>query len=132
MEQCIRYNLQNHTQYVRLLELLNPRTCYIELVPLDPANDTVAAWALKHLELVDEEYMRYRFLWNENAFRHFMNLHNFFIYYVDPDGEKGDMIFETEFAWTDVTFLDSDMQPIFYTITHDGLAFINKSILDLV
>ena len=141
----VPYKLRRHRQYIRLLEVLHPLTSYIELVPVNPADDLIVPWALKHLPLLAQEtvkswngtkssepYQKYLFQWSETALKHFMDLHNFFIYCEAPEGKLGDVILETEFAWTDVAFLNESKEPLFYTITHEGEAFIQTALRDKV
>ena len=140
--ELVRYKLQKHWQYIRLLEVLHSRTSYIELVPVCPVDDLIVPWALKHLTLMEQSsvmtwhgtrtsqsYQKYVFRWDETALTHFMDLHNFFIYCEAPEGKLGDVILETEFAWTDVAFLDGNREPLFYTITHEGESFIQATLL---
>ena len=145
MRDYVQIYLRSNKQYRQILELLRFRTTFIEFVPVCPNEDVVLRWALRHLELLEKgtatnwhgalgdasAYTRYLFRWDETVFRYFMSLHNFFIYYVDPDGVEGDRIYETEFYWTDVTFFDEEMKPLFFTITHEGDALLHNSLIDL-
>ncbi|MGN1307738.1 MAG: hypothetical protein ACI4V3_08720 [Faecousia sp.] len=140
------YKLRTHQQYIRLLEVLNPLTAFIELVPVSPEDDLVVHWALQNMELIEQDaeseryktgdgkpiYTRYLFRWSEAAFRYLGSLHNFYIYVESPAGHNADVLMETEFAWTDVAFLDEKRNTIFYTITHEGYAFIQESLREIV
>ncbi len=129
--------LTDHTQYVKLLAALQPKTAYILLVQItgEDLQDSVAAKAISCMDLIEKSAvnrwpgtirsgkgaMQYLFGANNQFFTFLKTFPSFFFNRKDPWG--CDTVEETAFGQDDIAFLDNGRHPLFYTTTHEGYAY---------
>lgn len=140
-EKFISIELRSHKEYLELLKKLQPSTKYIDLVQIDDnQNDAVIVYALSNLKMIHKEktntwlgtqrggagVMKYTFEMNNTYWNYLSSFTSFFYNYKKDDGE--DDIQTTEFGFSDIAFLDKEMQPLFFTTTHEGYAIIKQEL----
>ncbi len=118
--------------YLNVLNHLHPHTAYVTLVDVNHDDeDPVIRFALDHLELVEEKRVnewlgiraggrkrrQYTFRWSNTFLKYLKSYESFFI----TDAPERD----TGFTQVDLSLYNDHREPIFYTITHELLVYMN-------
>ncbi len=79
--------------------------------------DTVNRWVGE--KLAGRKPLAYTFRCNQTFWRYLRSLQSFFF-----NIDENNVNFDTGFSQIDLCFLDAQMQPLCYTITHEGVLFV--------
>ena len=128
-------DIENHNDYLRLIQALKKKAKYIVIVKYDEYNDEHIIQAKKSLELIEKRRVTAYFStvtgppgYPEYIFKRPPNETEFFEYL------KGfDTFFDRKkFGIDDIGFLNGRMKVLAYTVTHEGLTGINKDFWKMI
>ncbi len=129
-------NLNEHSEYVKLLDIIAKKTKYIEYVIID-SDDT------KLLDCFEEDIM---FRKNTNKWwgtkisqsstlykikassKLFTFLKKFETFCIQITNNFGDCVQFTDFGINDIAFFDDKTEPILFTTTHEGNILLREDI----
>jgi hypothetical protein len=139
----IFYPIYDHAQYESLLLRLRKLSRYVVLVQIDgeAADDPHVLQAMETMVLVDKKpvckwlgtdafgrAVQYEFFLNTKAFFNYLLQYPSFFFNERLDYSS---IEDTSFGLDDIAFLDKDRKPLFYTTTHEGLAWVRPDVLNV-
>ena len=136
---CEYFVLKTRSQYLGILDLIRKDTARIIIVQIDGEDkkDPVVKKAVETMTLEKKESVsewpgtvklggapavQYTFLKTGDFFDYLSRLESFFL----VTSENPYRVKKTGFGYDDVAFLDGDGELLFFTITHEGDAFLNK------
>lgn len=133
--------LNNHEQYLKILNLIRKETKKIIIVQIDGKDDAdpVVNTAKKMMtvektEVVSEWFstiapgrkaVQYTFLKRREFFDYLSSFESFFI----VSSTNPYTVIDTDFGFDDIAFFDSNGDLLFYTTTHEGFASLNNRYL---
>ena len=117
--------LNNHIQYIEILEILEKCTAYIEITLIDgkETNSLIEWWGTK----TSAKNKQIRIKASEELFEYLKQFETFCKYYNSE--EKGDYSVITDFGYDDIAFLNEDNDVLLCTTTHEGYIAINEKLL---
>ena len=129
--------ITNKNDYIQILNFLEKNTKYIELLQLIDDNESNFIIEKYNQLLITKKNV---FNWNdsgakgvvykfdikfsdkEKIFNDLRKINSFF--YNTWDNKLGETVETTEFVYMNIAFFDSKGKLLFYTITHEGIAWI--------
>ncbi|MDE7215167.1 MAG: hypothetical protein K2O08_00015 [Clostridia bacterium] len=129
-------NLNEHSDYVRLLNIIHPKTRYIEYVVVDEEDtrliekfeEDIITEKLTNNWHGTKSSKRCRLLKIRATFELFVYLKQFATFCVLKTGNWGDYAEATDFGINDIAFFDEKDQPILFTTTHEGYIELRRDI----
>lgn len=146
MDRLIPVSLKSHEEYLKILNKLKAKTKYIEIVQINGSDDEdkVVGFSNSHLKLIEKREVNkwlgtktsrrvpkyiYCISSEDKAFWKFLS--GFSAFYLEMQDQKGGYApLETEFGLDDIAFLDINRDPLFFTTTHEGYAYMAASLID--
>ncbi len=138
--------INSHEDYIRIITSLRNKTKYIQIVQIngdERKKDSIIENAFKYMKLIKKiktnlwagnktssgnSGVLYEFESTENYLIHLKSYQSFFLSsFVNESYEP----VYTDFGLDDICFLNGKRQVIFYTTTHEGLAFYDKKLIEL-
>lgn len=131
-----RVLLNTHEQYLELLAKIEKRAVYVEIVQIcvQKSPDQIIEFAKEHLQLIDKKSVykwfgtishntapKYIFVLTKSFWDFLRQFSSFFF---NGSNECPWDIINTAFGMDDIAFLDEKYQPLFYTTTHEGDAYL--------
>ena len=130
--------LNNHNDYLKMLDILENKCLYIEYVLVDgrKSDDLVNMF---YTDIISRDKtrewwgtvttpacIRYRIKYSKELFNYLRSFETFVIY-IMKDGYP-DKCINTNFGINDIAFFDNKDDPMLYTTTHEGYVDIRKDI----
>ena len=142
-ESCVYVDILDHRQYLEILSKIRKDTYKIVIVQIDgyKKDDPVVDTAMQMMPLEKKETVsrwfgtaapgrqavQYTFTKKREFFGY---LSSFEAFYIRRTGKKNCYELEyTDFGLDDIAFLDENDELLFFTVTHEGFAFLNKKYL---
>ncbi|WP_207871800.1 hypothetical protein DOK78_000199 [Enterococcus sp. DIV2402] len=131
-------NITNKNDYIKILDFLEKKTKYIELLQLiDDEESNLIIDKYSNLLISKKNVSNwidsgakgvvYKFDINlsdkKKIFGDLKSINSFF--YNKFDSKIGEIVETTEFGYMNIAFFDLKGNLLFYTITHEGIAWIN-------
>ncbi len=127
--------LNTHDKYIKMLNLLEKETVYIEIVTVDKnkiveklKQDVLKMekvnvwWCTKSADV----YKLYRIKSSKELFNYLRSFETFCKYYYD---DKGDKQISTDFGYDDIAFYNKNDEIMLCTCTHECFIDINQKLL---
>ena len=137
---CVFITLKSHLQYLNILNAIRKETERIIIVQIDGEDktDPIVNTAKEMMPLENREIVskwlgtiargraaiKYTFLKKREFFGFLSSFEAFFI----VESENPYRVRATDFGFDDIAFLDHNGDVLFYTTTHEGYAYYNKSL----
>ncbi len=128
--------VNNHEDYLKLLNNLEKKTREIEYVLIDDDQTFVNAFSQEILFMnlkrkwwgtkSSHQNKVYRLKATKDIFRYLRRFETFCKYEIS---EKGDQVIETDFGINDIAFFDSQKEPLLYVTAHEGYIMIREDLL---
>lgn len=131
--------LNEHSQYIKVLEVLEVKTKYIEIVLIDEKETNDLVEKLKN-DIVSTKFVSkwwgtetsaknklIRIKTSKELFNYLQKYETFCKYHVSY--EKGDFSEITDFGYDDIAFYDENNNILLCTTTHEGYIVINDKLL---
>ena len=141
-ESTVSLELTSHEQYLALLNTLKHTTAYIAIVQINghDAQDKIISLAESCMQLIEKKHVckwpgtitrgrravQYLYKADKQFFKLLQDFPSFFFNRRDPWG--CDLVEETAFGQDDIAFLDKSRNLLFFTTTHEGCAYIERSL----
>ncbi|MDE7264285.1 MAG: hypothetical protein K2N64_06460 [Anaeroplasmataceae bacterium] len=128
--------LNEHSEYLKILNILEQKTKYIEYVLVDESD----TWFINALQEDIYEQKKVNHWWGTKTSQRcclykikasttlFSILRKFSTFCVMKSGEWGDYTEATDFGINDIAFFDDRTEPILFTTTHEGYIEIREDI----
>ncbi len=131
--------LNSHEEYIEILHRLMGKAVYVEIVQIyDDKTDELIVTAKQKLKLIEEKKVnawhgtqkagrsvtKYTFMINDAYWKYLEKFPSFFFGSAESYG--CDVVEQTSFGQSDIAFLDGKKRLLFFTITHEGCALINR------
>ncbi len=120
--------------YKKLLLMLKVNAKYISLFSSIDTKDKIILFAKENMKLVNQKVSNkfmmsryskkmpiYTFELSEIFYKYLKSFN-----YIFLNSNENDVKFSQDFTQIDMAFLDKEMNVIFFTITHEGIASLNK------
>lgn len=132
--------LNEHNNYLKLLNILETRTKYIEYVVLDEEDTSL-------IESLQDDIINQKTVnkwWGTKTSQHcnlyrikassklFSLLKSYSTFCHLKTGDWGDYTEPTDFGINDMAFFDDQREPLLFTTTHEGYINIRKDLLHLL
>ncbi|MDE7329190.1 MAG: hypothetical protein K2N57_05555 [Clostridia bacterium] len=129
-------DLNEHSYYVKILNVLERNTKYIEYVLVD--EDDVCFIDNLSDDIIQQKYTNK--WWGTETSRScclykikstpklFSRLKKFSTFCISKTDERGDYVETTDFGINDIAFFDDRLEPILFTTTHEGYISLRKEI----
>ena len=130
--------LNNHKEYLEILNKLKTRCNYIEYVIVNDDDDSELTKKFKDLILLEKESKKwwgtksnhkrklYRLKWSNDIYKYLKNFETFCKYFFS---DSGDIAEDTSFGQNDIAFFDDKDLPLLFTTTHEGFITIRDDLL---
>lgn len=130
-------NLNNHNEYLQIIDKLENKCKYIEYVLVDK-DDRKFIEKFDNLIISLKEKNEwcgtksggkskvYKIKSSSEIFKCLKKIDTFCKYYVS---NHGDVVEKTDFGINDIAFFDDNKMPLLFTITHEGCIIIRNDLL---
>ena len=128
--------LNEHSDYVKVINILESKTKYIEYVVVD--EDDVGLIDYLQGDIIQQKYVNK--WWGTKTSQScclykikstpklFSRLKKFSTFCIFKTGDCGDYVESTDFGINDIAFFDDKSEPILFTTTHEGYIALRKDI----
>ena len=141
-------NIFDHETYIKILNAIRKDTKKIVIVQTvgHNKNDPILETAEKMMQLEDRKTVsswlgtetdrrnaeQYTFIKKRDFFDYLGGFESFFIDVIDRNSHEFTVRYSDFDPDDDIAFTDQNGYPLFYTVTHEGMAFINRKYLPLI
>lgn len=129
-------NLNNHNDYIKILNILEQKTKYIEFVLIDTDDTTLVDFVQENIY----SQKKSNAWWGTSTSQYcdiykiiptnklFAKLKKFKTFCILNKTDYGDIAEITDFGINDIAFFDSKSEPILFTTTHEGYISLRNDI----
>lgn len=129
-------NLNNHNDYLKILNILEQKTKFIEYVLIDTNNTTLVDFVPENIysqkksnawwgTSTSQSCEIYKIIATNNLFS---KLRKFKTFCILNTTEYGDIVEITDFGINDIAFFDNKSEPLLFTTTHEGYISLRNDI----
>lgn len=133
-------NLNDHNEYLKILNILEQKTTYIEYVLVDE-DDTQFIETLKNNIVTQKAVNKW---WGTKTSQRcslykikassevFSQLKKYSTFCILKTGDWGDYTEITDFGINDIAFFDDKLEPLLFTTTHEGYIQLRMDVINWI